>query len=222
VDGWSCPVCGRTRGGGRRRSRRGRRTRLASGESELRLAGTVSGSRSVPSRGRLHAVPRRGWQHPRCTASPRRGRSTSAVVRVRLWAPWRPFGVSVVFRLELTVSRRETNRHALRSEGIRSLLSGRVGGDRAVAATSRQGSSRTPHQPGVSMLRDRGDDSIAFAEKPTSTAGNRRRRWCVQPIGHRARVAVSRVPGPGSVGSGGEAGSEARACNGGNTGASKR
>jgi hypothetical protein len=41
-----------------------------------------------------------------------------------------------------------------RSEGTWSLLSGRVGGDRAVAATSRSGSSRTPHRPGIFRAAD--------------------------------------------------------------------
>jgi hypothetical protein len=71
------------------------------------------------------------------------------------------------------VLRCETNRHALRSEGIRSLLSGRVGGDRAVAVTLRQGSSRTPHRPGVSGLWIESDDIIACADELASTAGNR-------------------------------------------------
>jgi hypothetical protein len=158
--------------------------KLVRGESELRLERSVTRSSPVPSWSGLHAVPQRGWQHARCAGSPRRGWTFSVVIRVRLRAPGKPFGVSVVQRRELIVLRCETNRHALRSEGTRSLLSGRVGRDRVVAATSRQGSSQTPHRPGVSGLRDGGDGIIASADEPASKAGNRRRCWCIQPIGY--------------------------------------
>jgi hypothetical protein len=139
----------RARGGWCRRLRRGRRAKLVIGESGLRLARSVARSSSVSSPSGLYAVPQRAWQHVRCAGSPRRCWTFSAVIRARLRAPGRPFGVSRVHRREPTVLRCETNRHALRSDGTRSLLSGRVGGDRAVAATSRQGSGRTPHRPGI-------------------------------------------------------------------------
>lgn len=122
----------------------------------------------------LHAVPQRGWQHLQRAVSLRRGWTFSALIRMRLRAPWRPFGVSVVHRRERTVLCCETQRHALRPGGTRSLLSGKVGGDRVAAATSRQGSSRTSHRSGVSGPRNRGDGIIASADEPTSMAGNRR------------------------------------------------
>lgn len=71
----------------------------------------------------------------------------------------------------------ETNRHALRSEGIRSLLSGRVGGDHVVAVTSRRSFSRTPQQLGVSGPRIGGDGNIA------SATSRRRRRATVSDGG---------------------------------------
>jgi len=63
------------------------------------------------------------------------------------------------------VLRCETNRHALRSEGTRSLLSGRVGGDRAVAATSRQG----PAEPRIGRAFPvRGSEAMASSLLLTS------------------------------------------------------
>jgi len=143
-----CAACGCRRGGWCRRLRRGRRIQLVSGESGFRPAGTVTWPGSVFVAERSHAVPQRAWQHARCTASLRRCRTLSVKSCAMSRAPGRSFGASVVRRLKRTMLRCETNRHAPRSDGTRSLLSGMVCRDRAVAATSRQGSERTSHRPG--------------------------------------------------------------------------
>jgi len=143
-----CAACGCRRDGWCRRLRRGRRAQLVIGESGFRPAGTVTRPRSVFVAERSHAVPQRAWQHARRTASLRRRRTLSVKFRATLRAPGRSFGASVAHRPKRIMLRCETNRHAPRSGGIRSLLSGMVCGDRAVAATPRQGSERTSHRPG--------------------------------------------------------------------------
>jgi hypothetical protein len=95
-----------------RRLRRGRRAKRESGQCELRFVQPVIRSSSVPSSSGWHAVPQRAWQHVRRAGSPRRGWTSSAMIRVRSRAPGRPFGVSVVHRRELSVLRCDANRHA--------------------------------------------------------------------------------------------------------------
>jgi hypothetical protein len=116
----------------------------------------------------------------------------------------------VVHRPKRTLLRCESKRHALRSGGTRSLLSGRVSGDRSVAETLR----RVPSGPHIDRTFRAADQKrwlVASADKPASKVGNRWRCWCIQPIGYRAEVAVvAEVKRFGSVGSGGAAVSEVR------------
>jgi hypothetical protein len=150
---------------------RGHRARLVIGESVLRHARTAAKpTLVVVARRRQHAVPQRAWQHARCAGIPRRCWTFSALLRARLRALGRPFGVSRVLCPKRTVLRWETIRHVLRFEGTRSLLSGRVGGDRAAAVTSRWSSGRTPHQPDISGC---GSEVMAYTLPLTS----RRHRW---------------------------------------------
>jgi hypothetical protein len=103
----------------------------------------------VSSPGGQHAVPRRAWQHARCAVSPCRRWTSSAMFRAELRAPGRPFGVFRVHRPKRTgvAMRNQSARSAFRWYLESLVWQGRWGS--AVAATSRQGSSRTPHRPGV-------------------------------------------------------------------------
>lgn len=147
LGGRLCPACGCARGGWCRRLRRGRRAKPVIGESEFRLAGSVVRRSLVfvaerPACWSATCVATRSMRREptRCWTSLGDSSCEVAGARETLWG-FR--GASP----EAFVLRCETSRHVLRSDGTGSLLSGRVGGDRVVAATSRQGSSRTSHQP---------------------------------------------------------------------------
>jgi hypothetical protein len=73
------------------------------------------------------------------------------------------------------------------------LLYGRIGEDRLAAATSRESPDRSLQSRAFSILLRR--RTCAFAVKPTTTAGNCRRRWCIQPIGCTAKALRSQELG---------------------------
>jgi hypothetical protein len=180
----SCPVCSCRVSVWHRRLRRSRRVRPRIDERELRLARIVVWLYRVSVAVRQHAGPSRAWQHAQDTESPRRCWTLPAVARVQVAGSDRilrdPQGVSARSALHCDV---KLIAACSASRGYSGLLFGRVGGNLSAAATSWWSPTET-HIVVHSGLRVESDSRFAVADKPALLAGNRRRRWCIQPIGY--------------------------------------